>query len=79
MNPGGGGEGWASLESKSHWTKQQAELKKKSEYKEMGHKKKGGKSGEMNIPKDGIWVLENTRKRAETLEKMRKVYIQRKY
>lgn len=33
----------------------------------------------MDIPKDGIWGLENTRKRAETLEKMTEVYIQRKY
>lgn len=31
MDPGGGGEGWASLESKSHWTNQQAHLKKRSQ------------------------------------------------
>lgn len=44
----------------------------------MGHKKKEGEGREMDTPKDEIWVLENTRKRVETLEKMTKVYIQKK-
>lgn len=32
----------------------------------------------MDTPKDEIWVLENTRRREETLEKMTKVYTQKK-
>lgn len=64
MNPGEGGEGWTS----------QAYQKKKSGSEEMGHGRNKGEGREMDIPKDGIWVLENTRKRAETLEKVTKVY-----
>lgn len=45
----------------------------------MEHKKKEGEDRKMDIPEDRICVLENTRKRAETLEKVAKVYIQRKY
>lgn len=44
----------------------------------MEHKKKEGEDRKMDIPEDGIWVLENIRKRAETLEKVAKENIKQR-
>lgn len=53
-------------------------MKKRSRSrKKRGTRKKEEEGRKMDILKDGIWVLGNTRKRVEMLEKMTKVYIQR--